>query len=113
MQVGRVRIDPPEEILANKLCTLLARAEIRDLVDVLALERAGHRAEAALPLAIEKDGGLTPAQLAWVLSEITIGEDANIPGGLSVVEIRSFVADLISRLARVAFPGIPRPDEPR
>lgn len=113
MQVGRVRIDPPEEILANKLCTLLARAEIRDLVDVLALERAGHRAEAALPLAMEKDGGLTPAQLAWVLSEITIGEDANIPGGLSVVEVRSFVADLISRLARVAFPGIPRPDEPR
>lgn len=113
MRFGAVRVDPPEEILANKLCTLLARAEIRDLVDVLALEKAGHRAEDALPLAMRKDGGLTPAQLAWVLSQITIGDDAGIPGSLSVVELRSFVADLIARLARLAFPGIRRPDEPR
>ena len=70
LQYGAVRVDPPEEILAIKLCTLLARAEIRDLVDVLALEKADHRVEAALPLAMEKDGGLTPAQLAWVLSQI-------------------------------------------
>lgn len=26
-----IRMDPPEEILANKLCTLLERAEVRDL----------------------------------------------------------------------------------
>ncbi len=108
LQFGVVRVDPPEEILTNKLCTLLSRAEVRDLVDVLALEKAGHRAEAALPLAMQKDGGLTPAQLAWVLSQIHIGEDAQVPGDASVAEIKTFLADLIARLARLAFPG-PQP----
>jgi hypothetical protein len=113
MKFGSVQVDPPEEILANKLCTLLSRAEIRDLVDVHALERAGHRAEEALPLAMRKDGSLTPAQLAWVLSQISIGNDARIPGSLSVAEVRSFVTDLVARLTRLAFPKIQRQDQPR
>jgi hypothetical protein len=73
--VDGVRVDPPEEILANKLCALLSRAEVRDLVDVYMLERTGLRAEDALDAAMRKDGGATAAQLAWVLSQITIGED--------------------------------------
>jgi len=113
MSFGAIRVDPPDEILANKLCTLLSRAEIRDLVDVLALEKAGYRAEDALRLAMQKDGGLTPAQLAWVLSQITLGEDARIPGGLAVEELRTFVADLIARLTRLAFPVARPPNHPR
>lgn len=113
MGFGAIRVDPPDEILANKLCTLLSRAEIRDLVDVLALEKAGYRAEDALRLAMQKDGGLTPAQLAWVLSQITLGEDARIPGGLAVEELRTFVADLIARLTRLAFPVARPPNHPR
>ncbi len=31
---GEVRVDPPGEVLANELCALLSRAEVRDLVDV-------------------------------------------------------------------------------
>jgi predicted nucleotidyltransferase component of viral defense system len=42
-----IRVDPPEEIFANKLCALLSRAEIRDLVDVCALEEAGYDFDAA------------------------------------------------------------------
>jgi hypothetical protein len=103
--IGGLRVDPPREILANKLCTLLSRSELRDLVDVLALSRAGFSVEDALPLAIRKDGGLTPAQLAWVLSEIEIGDDASIPGGVTPGELREFIADLIDRLARASFPG--------
>jgi len=110
IEFGAVRVDPPNEILANKLCALLSRAEIRDIVDVLALEAAGHRAEEALSLAMRKDGGLTPGQLAWVLSQITIGDDAAIPGGLSVTEVRAFLADLIGRLSRLAFPATPPSD---
>ncbi|MEW6744758.1 MAG: nucleotidyl transferase AbiEii/AbiGii toxin family protein [Planctomycetota bacterium] len=105
--VGRVRVDPPEEVLANKLCALLSRAEIRDLVDVMALEKAGFPMENALPRACVKDAGLTPAQLAYVLSEITIGDDASVPGGYSVQEIRHYLADLQRRLARLAFPESP------
>lgn len=37
-----IRIDPIEEILANKLTTILSRAEERDLVDLYFLERFRH-----------------------------------------------------------------------
>jgi Nucleotidyl transferase AbiEii toxin, Type IV TA system len=102
--IGGIRVDPPQEILANKLCTLLSRAEIRDLVDVRALEQKGFPIEDAFPLAMRKDGGLTPGQLAWVLSEVRIGEDASPPGDVSVRELREYLEDLRRRLAKLAFP---------
>lgn len=54
---GDVAVDPPAEILANKLCTLLSRGELRDIVDVLALERAGHDIEKALALVCKRIQG--------------------------------------------------------
>ncbi len=100
-----IRVDPPEEILANKLCTLLSRSEIRDLVDVRALELAGYRVEEAIAAAAAKDSGLTPAQLSWVLSEMKIGQDASPPGGVTVEELNGYLNDLSARLARMAFPA--------
>jgi hypothetical protein len=100
-----IRVDPPEEIMANKLCTLLSRSEIRDLVDVRALEAAGYSVENHFEAATRKDGGLTPAQLAWVLSEVQIGEDAQPPGGVSAAELREYLQDLRARLARMALPA--------
>lgn len=102
--IGIIRVDPPEEILANKLCALLGRAEIRDLVDVRALEISGHPVESALPAAALKDAGLTPGQLGWVLSQITLGDDLIPPGGISVQELRKYLNDLVARLSRLAFP---------
>lgn len=74
-EIGGIRVDSPEEILANKLCALLSRSEIRDLVDVRELENAGFNLENALSVAQQKDTGLTAAQLAWVLSQIKFGDD--------------------------------------
>ena len=102
--IGSVSVDPLEEILVNKLTTLLSRAEERDLVDLLFLERQGLKAEDGLPAALEKDGGCTPAALAWVLSEVSIPDGVELPGGVSAAELRTFVADLIVRLRRAAFP---------
>ncbi|GAC1337956.1 MAG: hypothetical protein NVS2B9_13570 [Myxococcales bacterium] len=79
---GDIRVDPPQEILANKLCALLSRSELRDLIDVYALEQAGFRVEDALALAEKKDAGLTPAQLAWVLSQIDL---TSLPEGKIVL----------------------------
>jgi predicted nucleotidyltransferase component of viral defense system len=101
---GGIRVDPPEEIFANKLCTLLSRSEPRDLVDVRALEALGLDLDDALAAASRKDGGLTPGQLAWVLSEVTIGDDARLPGDVSVSELRAYLADLVGRLSRRAYP---------
>jgi hypothetical protein len=49
-------VDPVEEIFSSKLTTLVSRQEIRDLVDVLELERRGLRAENFLAEASAKDG---------------------------------------------------------
>ena len=102
--INGVRIDPPQEILSNKLCALLSRAEIRDLVDVRALELAGFRVEDALPAATAKDRGLTPAQLAWVLGQIEIGDNFNPPGEISGRELRLYLNDLIIRLTKLSYP---------
>lgn len=103
--VGSVSVDPLEEILVNKLTTILSRAEERDLVDLLFLERHGLKIESALRPALEKDGGCTPAALAWVLAEVSIPDGIELPGGVSPAELRTFVADLVVRLRRAAFPA--------
>jgi hypothetical protein len=99
-----IRVDPVEEILANKLTTLLSRAEERDLVDVMLLERAGHRVESALSAALAKDGGCTPATLAWVLSDIEIPDGIALPASVLPSELRAFLAELIKRLLRASAP---------
>ena len=70
----------------------------------MALERAGYSVEDALAGALAKDGGCTPATLAWVLSEIEIAEQAELPGGISGAEMRSYLEALIRRLRRAALP---------
>lgn len=104
-EISGIPVDSPSEIMANKLCALLSRAELRDLVDVRALEAVGFTVEDHLAAAMRKDGGLTPAQLAWVLSQVEIGDDASPPGSVTVGDLRSFLAELVDRLAAIAFPG--------
>ncbi len=104
MVVGEIRVDPPEEILANKLCALLSRSEVRDLVDVRALEAIGYRVEDALPAAHQKDRGLTPAQLGWVLQQIEFGDDLVPPSDVSRQALREYLDALIARLATISFP---------
>jgi hypothetical protein len=65
--------DLPREVrdrLTNKLCALLGRAEIRDLVDVQALLASGADLKKALLEAPRKDAGFSPLPLAWVLRDI-------------------------------------------
>ncbi len=99
-----IRLDPADEILANKLTALVGRAEERDLIDVLFLERSGLLVEAVLPAALIKDGGCTPATLAWLLSEIEIPDGLVLPAGISPAELRAYVTVLIRRLLVAAAP---------
>ena len=103
--INGIRIDTPDEILANKLCALLSRSEIRDLVDVRQLEIAGNELDTALEFASKKDSGFSPAQLAWILSQITIGDDAVLPDRTVAADLRMYLNDLVKRLSIRGFPG--------
>jgi predicted nucleotidyltransferase component of viral defense system len=105
MSFGRIVVDSPREILANKLCAILSRVEVRDLVDVARLEEAGFDAVAVLPLAAQKDAGLTAGQLAWVLSTFPIGDTVASDYGIAPKELQDFRESLITRLTAAAFPG--------
>lgn len=100
---GAVRVDTQREIAANKLCTILGRAEIKDLVDLQALLAAGAGLERALADAEGKDAGVDPAALAWVLDQVAIGPTARLPGGTDPVALDRFRADLVKRLRAIAF----------
>jgi predicted nucleotidyltransferase component of viral defense system len=100
---GSIIVDSLEEILANKLCALLSRTEVRDLVDVVTIAAAGHDPVAAMSLAQRKDAGATPAQLAWVLSTFPIPEDALVHG-FAREPLIAFRDRFVQQLAACAFP---------
>jgi hypothetical protein len=68
--VWTLTVDDPQEILINKLCALLGRAEIRDLVDVRGLLASGADLKRALADAPRKDAGFSHLTLAWVLKDV-------------------------------------------
>ena len=100
---GLVRVDTLREITANKVCTLLSRSEIKDLVDLSALLAAGQSLERGIEDATKKDAGVDPATLAWLLSELTISPEARLPGGLDPHAIDTVRQDLVRRLRALAF----------
>jgi len=103
---ARIRVDTPHEILVNKLCALLGRAELRDLVDVRALLAAGGDLARALSDAPRKDGGFSPVLLAWVLRRLEI--DVLARGlevrGLDTADLGRFRDELVARLTAAARP---------
>ena len=98
-------VDSLDDLVANKLGAILGRAEVRDYVDLYFLAKAGKDPLASVPAARRKDGGLDPAVLAFVLSDVKV---RSAPEGLekpvSAAELQAFIDDLRQRLAREAFP---------
>ena len=98
---GAVRVDTLREIAANKICTLLSRSEIKDLVDLEALISAGIDLDQAFA-----DARRTPVQTRqrslWVLDQISIGPKAALQGGADPVRLQSFrdAIELRDRLDR-------------
>jgi Nucleotidyl transferase AbiEii toxin, Type IV TA system len=92
--------DTVEEIVANKLCALVGRSEVRDLVDLYFLERAGYPAERFVGDAARKDAGVTAATIAWLLSGLAI--PATLPAGLESDTLGAFARNLEERMRRLA-----------
>lgn len=103
-RVGVVRLDPLQEIAANKVCALVGRAAPRDLFDLRTLLERGYGLEQILHDAATKEGGVDPASLAWVLSDLRIGALAAVPPETSAEDLEIFRLDLVERLSRMAIP---------
>lgn len=103
---AQVRVASRREILVDKLCALLGRAEIRDLVDVQALLNQGEDLEQAVRDAPSKDGGFSPPVLAWVLNGLDIPAIAVVAGvdAASVDSLSRFRDDLIDALLVMSKP---------
>ena len=67
-----VHVETTRTLLAQKLCALLSRTELRDLEDVGALLDAGEDLERGLRDAARLDGGFSPPTLAWLLQSFPI-----------------------------------------
>ena len=101
-----ILVDTEREILVNKLCTLLARSELRDLVDVRTLLEAGGDLEGSLALAPQKDAGFSPLTLAWVLRGLPI-TSLGLGSGRPAAEVSSlerFRDEFVRKIAGLAKP---------
>ena len=88
------------DLLVNKLCAMLSRSELRDLVDAEALVAHGVSLDDAIASAPRKDGGFSPLTLAWVLRNLDL---PSLAAAVSVPDqelerLDRFRLDLIERL---------------
>jgi len=88
------------DLLVNKLCALLGRSELRDLVDVEAMVAHGVSLADAIASAPRKDGGFSPLTLAWVLRNLDLHPMAVVSGMANEERDRldRFRIELIDRL---------------
>jgi predicted nucleotidyltransferase component of viral defense system len=99
-------VDTLDDIAANKICTILGRSEIRDIIDLFFLEQAGQDLGRAIAMARAKDGGVEAATLAWVLGQVKVRTvPSTLLKPLSATELQSFVDRVSARLATEAFPS--------
>lgn len=108
VQRGQIRVDTLREIAANKVCTLLSRSEIKDLVDLRALLESGVDLAQALADAEQKDAGVDPATLAWVLDQVSIHPEARMPYGEEPEPLDAFRRSLVVRLRGMALERVRR-----
>lgn len=98
-----IRVDTLREITANKLTTLLSRAELKDAVDLYFLEKAGRDLLASVPDAQAKDGGWEPAVVAMLLDGLAVNEvPAWMIRELTSAELEAFIQRLRLSISKLA-----------
>ncbi len=93
-----VRVDTARSLLAQKLCALLSRTELRDLEDIGAMLEAGGDLDRGFQDAAMIDGGFSPPTVAWLLQAFPIErapEEGRDPERLARIQ-----AQLLRRIQR-------------
>jgi predicted nucleotidyltransferase component of viral defense system len=102
---GDFIVDSLEDIAANKICTLLGRGEMKDFLDLYFLHQHGVDIKQAIEWARQKDVGVSPATLAFVLSHVTFHRIPDyVLKPVTVEALTEFFARLQEELVRESFP---------
>ena len=100
-----ILVDTLDDITANKICTVVSRAEIKDYIDLYFLARAGYPLENYIELAQRKDAGVSQAMLAYLLSEFRLSKVPDFMiAAVSLKDLEEYFESLARRLAVESFP---------
>jgi hypothetical protein len=102
-----VALESLADLRAAKLTCVLSRSEPRDLVDLLFLDRAGYSPENDLSLALQKDAGVDPGVLAWLLGQFPIEPLPIMLEPLTREELGAFRESLRERFRALSIPAPP------
>lgn len=101
---GQIIVDTPREIGINKICMLVSRSEIKDVIDLLFLSRQGFDVLANVTAAKRKEASLEPALLSYLLSQLHVAEmPSYLIQPISSGELTDFIANLKRELSEIAF----------
>ncbi|WP_437278851.1 nucleotidyl transferase AbiEii/AbiGii toxin family protein [Sorangium sp. So ce375] len=92
--VGRIRVEALRDQRANKIVALLGRSELRDLVDLFFIDRAGFPILQGFEDALKKDSGMDPAWFAWAVSQIELKPLRGMVVPLPEQELQAFKESL-------------------
>jgi hypothetical protein len=101
-----ILVDTPHQLLVNKLCALLSRSEVRDLVDVRALLEMNGDLARALEDAPRQDAGFSPLTFGWSVRGIPLRSLARSLGWADgeIAALETFRDELVERVVQAARP---------
>lgn len=103
-----IMVETPHQLLVNKLCALLSRSELRDLVDIRALVESGIDLVRALRDCPGQDAGFSPLTFVWGAKSLPLRRVAAAQGW-SEPEIEALERFRDALVRRVV--GEARPDD--
>jgi hypothetical protein len=108
MSVGgtSILVETPHQLLVNKLCALLSRSELRDLVDVRELLQRSGDLQRALEDCPRQDAGFSPLTFSWSVRGLRIDRLAAALGWAAeeIAVIARFRDELVDRVVATARP---------
>jgi len=101
-----ILVDTPHQLLVNKLCALLSRSELRDLVDVRVLLGRGGDLQRALEDCPRQDAGFSPLTFGWSMRGFQLDRLAAALGWppQDIDELKRFRDELVERVVTVSKP---------
>jgi len=102
---GKIRVDTLKEIFINKICMLVSRCELKDVIDLYFLEKKGFEIKTHMDEARQKEAGLDPSMISFLLSTLEVPQlPEYLIAPLQLSELQLFLNDLRKDMASLSFP---------